>query len=191
MERGRDAPGAIFCLCRRSLAGAAVDLQCLSAGVTGDGERQCRLAGDTHPFRAQMAGAHRFRHQDPPGSTDADGEDRSGCPGVAAEMSTKVRVRDAFAQLPFDPKLAASSDPKKPQPKLPPKRKVAKRHVAPPTMLVAQQPQQPQFGFFRQQQLVEPVHSVSWAHVVSRADVVGRADVVSLAPPPIRRPLTD
>jgi hypothetical protein len=69
-------------------------------------------------------------------------------PPVAAEMSTKVRVRDAFAQLPFDPKLAASSDPKKPQPKLPPKRKVAKRHVAPPTMLVAQQPQQPQFGFF-------------------------------------------
>jgi hypothetical protein len=64
-----------------------------------------------------------------------------------ADMSTKVRVRDAFAQLPFDPKLEAA-DAKKPEPKLPPKRKVAKRHVAPPTMQVAQQPQQPQFGFF-------------------------------------------
>jgi hypothetical protein len=64
---------------------------------------------------------------------------------VVAEMSAKVRVRDAFAQLPFNPKLAQSSDPKKPEPKLPPKRRVAKRHVAPPTMQVAQQRQ---FGFF-------------------------------------------
>jgi hypothetical protein len=69
-------------------------------------------------------------------------------PAPVLETSAKVRVRDAFAQLPFDPKLAQSSDPKKPEPKLPPKRKVAKRHVAPPTVLVAQQPQQPQFGFF-------------------------------------------
>jgi hypothetical protein len=66
-------------------------------------------------------------------------------PTTVADASTKVRVRDAFAQLPFDPKQAQSSDPKKPEPKLPPKRKIAKRHVAPPTMLVAQQPQ---FGFF-------------------------------------------
>jgi hypothetical protein len=64
---------------------------------------------------------------------------------VADNMSAKVRVRDAFAQLPFDPKLAQSSDLKKPEPKLPPKRRVAKRHVAPRTMQVAQQPQ---FGFF-------------------------------------------
>jgi hypothetical protein len=66
-------------------------------------------------------------------------------PITVADASTKVRVRDAFAQLPFDPKRAQSSDPKKPEPKLPPKRKIAKRHLAPPTMLVAQQPQ---FGSF-------------------------------------------
>jgi hypothetical protein len=69
----------------------------------------------------------------------------AAAPANVADMSTKVRVRDAFAQLPFDSKQAQSSDPKKPEPKLPPKRKVAKRHVAPPTMQVAQQPQ---FGFF-------------------------------------------
>jgi len=65
-------------------------------------------------------------------------------PAPVADTSAKVRVRDAFAQLPFDPKLE-QADAKKPEAKLPPKRKVAKRHVAPPTMLVAQQPQ---FGFF-------------------------------------------
>jgi hypothetical protein len=66
-------------------------------------------------------------------------------PATVADISAKVRVRDAFAQLPFDPKQAQSSEPKKPEPKLQTKRRVAKRHVPPPTMLVAQQPQ---FGFF-------------------------------------------
>ena len=66
-------------------------------------------------------------------------------PATVADVSAKVRVRDAFAQLPFDPKQAQSSDPKKAEPKLPPKRKIAKRRVAPPTVQVAQQPH---FGFF-------------------------------------------
>jgi hypothetical protein len=66
-------------------------------------------------------------------------------PAPIPDMSAKVRVRDAFAQLPFNPKLAQSSDSKKPEPKQPPKRRVAKRRVAPPTMQMAQQPQ---FGFF-------------------------------------------
>ncbi|SRR5260370_998663 len=66
-------------------------------------------------------------------------------PATVADVSAKVRVRDAFAQLPFDPKQAQLSDPKKPDPKLQRKRKIAKRRVAPPTVLVAQQPQ---FGFF-------------------------------------------
>lgn len=57
-------------------------------------------------------------------------------PAQVADVSAKVRVRDAFAQLPFDPKT---------EPKPQPKRKIAKRHVAPPTVLVAQQPH---FGFF-------------------------------------------
>jgi hypothetical protein len=66
-------------------------------------------------------------------------------PATVADVSAKVRVRDAFAQLPFDPKQAQLSDPKKPDSKLQRKRKIAKRRVAPPTVLVAQQPQ---FGFF-------------------------------------------
>src|ERR1700716_3001611 len=66
-------------------------------------------------------------------------------PATVADVSAKVRVRDAFAQLPFDPKQAQSSDPKKAEPKLPPKRKIAKRRVPPPTVQVAQQPH---FGFF-------------------------------------------
>jgi hypothetical protein len=74
----------------------------------------------------------------------ADAVASAPAPTTVADMSAKVRVRDAFAQLPFD-KQAQSSDPKQPGPKLQPKRRIAKRHVAPPTMLVAQQPQ---FGFF-------------------------------------------
>jgi hypothetical protein len=71
-------------------------------------------------------------------------------PTTVSDVSAKVRVRDAFAQLPFDPKQAQLSDPKKAEPKLHPKRKIARRRAPPPTVLVAQQPQfgQPQFGFF-------------------------------------------
>jgi hypothetical protein len=65
-------------------------------------------------------------------------------PSTVADVSGKVR--DAFAQLqPSDAKQLESSNPKMPDPKLPPKRKVAKKHIAPPTVLVAQHPQ---FGFF-------------------------------------------
>jgi hypothetical protein len=56
----------------------------------------------------------------------------------AADSSTKATARDAFAQL-------VPSDLKKPAPKPLQKRKVVKRHVAPPTMMVAQRPQ---FGLF-------------------------------------------
>ena len=63
---------------------------------------------------------------------------------VVAEISANQRVREEFAQLqPSDPVLK-QSDPIKP-PRLPPqKRKIAKRRVSPPMVLVAQQPQ---FGF--------------------------------------------
>jgi hypothetical protein len=66
-------------------------------------------------------------------------------PKTVADVSTAARVREAFAQLPFDPKQAQLSAAKKPEPKLGPKRKIAKRRAAPPRVLVAQQPQ---FGFF-------------------------------------------
>jgi hypothetical protein len=63
-----------------------------------------------------------------------------------AKVSANARQREAFAQLqPSDARLLHLSEASKPAPKLPPKRKIAKRRAAPPVMLVAQQPQ---FGFF-------------------------------------------
>jgi hypothetical protein len=57
---------------------------------------------------------------------------------TVADVSAKARVREAFAQL-------RPADVKKPEPKPQQKRKIAKRRVAPPTVLVAQHPR---FGFF-------------------------------------------
>jgi hypothetical protein len=64
-------------------------------------------------------------------------------PATIAAVSAGDRVRGAFAQ--FIP-----ADAKKPEPKLlpklpPPKRRIAKSRVNPPTVLAAQQPR---FGFF-------------------------------------------
>ena len=59
-------------------------------------------------------------------------------PTVVTDASAKARVREAFAQL-VPPEL------KKPEPKLQPKRKIAKYRAAPPMVQVAQQPR---FGFF-------------------------------------------
>jgi hypothetical protein len=72
----------------------------------------------------------------------------AGVPAAAkvADLSAKARLREAFAQLqPPAPAQAQISVPAKPERKLQPKHKVAKRRAAPPVMLVAQQPQ---FGFF-------------------------------------------
>jgi hypothetical protein len=66
--------------------------------------------------------------------------------GLAPDVEAKVRVREAFAQFrPTEPKQLQPLDPKKPELKRPVKRKVARRHTAPSTMMVAQQPP---FGFF-------------------------------------------
>jgi hypothetical protein len=56
--------------------------------------------------------------------------------GTVADIS--VKARDAFAQL-------EPSEQNKPAPKLHQKRRIAKKHPGPPTVLVAQQPR---FGFF-------------------------------------------
>lgn len=57
---------------------------------------------------------------------------------TTTEISSKTRVRETFAQFrPFDEK--------KPEAKLPPKRKVARKQAAPPMVVVAQQPR---LGFF-------------------------------------------
>ena len=69
----------------------------------------------------------------------------AGAPETVADVSTTARMRQAFAQLPSDPNQAQLSASTKPEPKLQPKRKIAKRRAAPPMVLVAQQPQ---FGFF-------------------------------------------
>ena len=79
-------------------------------------------------------------------------------PAKADGLSANTRTRDAFAQLtPSDLKSSdvkssdvktaelKTTDTKKPDQPQPRKRKVAKKHVGPPTMLVAQQPQ---FGWF-------------------------------------------
>jgi hypothetical protein len=63
---------------------------------------------------------------------------RVGAPADVADVGTKVTARDAYAQV-------TPSDLKKMTPKPQPKRKVAKRHVAPPPIQVAQRPQ---FGLF-------------------------------------------
>jgi hypothetical protein len=58
---------------------------------------------------------------------------------VPAAVAAPVRMQDAFARL-------QTSEPKKPEPKLRPKRRiVARSHAGPPTILVAQQPR---LGFF-------------------------------------------
>jgi hypothetical protein len=71
-------------------------------------------------------------------------------PAAKSEASipvpVKARVRDALALLqPSEPRQLQTSDSKKPEPKLQRKRKIARKHLAPPMMLVAQQPR---FGFF-------------------------------------------
>ncbi len=74
----------------------------------------------------------------------------AAAPKPFADVSAMARTREAFAQLPLDPKqagLSAATKPEraaiKPEPKL--QRKIVKRRAAPPMVLVAQQPQ---FGFF-------------------------------------------
>ena len=76
-----------------------------------------------------------------PAQAQAQAQAQAIVPALAtvADVSTKLRVREAFAQLPFDSKQTQLSDPKKAEPTLQPKRKIAKRRVAPPTVLVAQQ----------------------------------------------------
>lgn len=59
-------------------------------------------------------------------------------PAPVAEVSAKAQVRESFAQL-------VSSEGRKPQPQVKPRRKIVRSRAAPPTTLVAQQPH---FGFF-------------------------------------------
>jgi hypothetical protein len=79
----------------------------------------------------------------------------ASAPATGVDAAAPVRMRDAFAQLQTSVQLQTpaqlqTSEPKKPEPKLLPKRRIASRTIAksrvgPPTILVAQQPR---FGFF-------------------------------------------
>lgn len=67
-------------------------------------------------------------------------------PPAAAEVSAQIRAREAFAQLPpADAKHVQVADVRKAEPKPHRKRKIVRRRMAPPVVMVAQQPQ---FGFF-------------------------------------------
>ena len=68
----------------------------------------------------------------------AKAETAGPAPAAVAEVSAQARGLQAFAQL-------KPSEPRKPEPKPQPKRKIAKTRVAPPMVVVAQQPR---FGFF-------------------------------------------
>ncbi len=79
----------------------------------------------------------------PAANTIASVED----PAKGADGSAAARMRGSFAQLqPADQKAAQLAEPKKPEKIVQRKRKIAKRHAAPPVMLVAQQPQFSLFG---------------------------------------------
>jgi hypothetical protein len=60
-------------------------------------------------------------------------------PTIVADVPPKARVREAFAQL-------VPPEPKKPEPKLHRKHKIAKTRAAPPPVVMVAQ--QPRFGFF-------------------------------------------
>jgi hypothetical protein len=68
----------------------------------------------------------------------ANTEAAAPAPAPVAEMSAKARVRESFAQF-------VAPEPRKPEPQMQRKRKIAKSRAAPPMMRVAQQPH---FGFF-------------------------------------------
>lgn len=77
-------------------------------------------------------------------------EAKASAPTSVADVSAKVRVREVFAQLPLPPSNPARLQPadlRKPEPKLQSKRKtVARSHIGPPIILVAQQPHVGLFG---------------------------------------------
>jgi hypothetical protein len=76
----------------------------------------------------------------------ATAEAKASAPASVADVSAKVRVREVFAQLPLSDQVQPA-DPRKPEPKHRSKRKtVARSHIDPPMILVAQQPRVGLFG---------------------------------------------
>lgn len=79
-------------------------------------------------------------------ATTAMVEAKASAPTNVADVSAKARVREVFAQYPL-PHQLQPADLRKPERKLQSKRKtVARSHIGPPVMLVAQQPRVGLFG---------------------------------------------
>jgi hypothetical protein len=77
----------------------------------------------------------------------ASGEASIPPPAAAADVSVKASARQAFAQVqPSDAKPLQPSNPKKREPNLQHKDKIARRYIVPQPFLAARQPQ---FGWFR------------------------------------------
>src|SRR5665811_354508 len=72
-----NAPGAIFFVCWRSIARAAVYFGCISAEIASCGPGKYRFARHPHSFRSEMAGARGLRHEPPDDHSCADHE--HGC----------------------------------------------------------------------------------------------------------------
>jgi len=82
-----------------------------------------------------------------PASAAVANAEMAPAPPAVADASAKVRVRDAFAQLPESKQAGAkvaATEPNKTEVKPQPKRKVARVHSVGRPMMVAQQPR---FGF--------------------------------------------
>jgi len=72
----------------------------------------------------------------------------AAAPAALSERAARAQLRESFAQLRApepEPKQFERADPKKSRASLPRRPRVARKHTAPPMVLVAQQPQ---FGFF-------------------------------------------
>ena len=105
-ERCRDAPGAIFLLCRRSIARAAVDFGRRAAEAAGCGplRNRDRSAGGTDQLRPEMAGAGCFRYQhsryypcDRAGAACDDGSKHPGPDNCRRRFSGRARARSICA----------------------------------------------------------------------------------------------
>ena len=68
-------------------------------------------------------------------------------PAKGADVSAKAQMREAFAEIPSPDRTPTQlSSPKRSEKPVQRKRRIARRHLAPPVMLVAQQPQFSLFG---------------------------------------------
>ena len=138
-----NAPGAVFFLCWRSAARAAVHFGCVPSKTPGRDEGKSLFARHSHPFRSEMAGAHRVRYQPPDDGSEVDRK----CEGIIPapeQLPTLQRVKrngKSFAMLPppIDRLQASSTKMREPKPQH--RRKIARKHTPAPRVAMAHHPQ--------------------------------------------------